>query len=151
MDYGKIKSTIFYARLGLMSLTAAIVPITSIAQDICGTSLFESEPDAANLMNQAIELLDVLEDNGVVAFQGIGVPMSIVAVRGAMRDGVSSATLLACVVNAESIEFSVDGTNRVVYCPPPFGGSSSAADSMAGQLFCTNEVAALSKFLGSEG
>ena len=58
VDFSRLKTTLAYTRLGLVSLTAAIAPITSTAQELCGVDLFEGEPDADNLMNQTVEFLD---------------------------------------------------------------------------------------------
>lgn len=152
VDFSTLKSTLAYAQLGLISFAAATVPIVGVAQELCGSELFAGEPDAAGLMNQTLEMLDVLEANGVVAFQGVEGRMSIGAVRSALRDGVGSASLLACVLNAQSIEFAAGSSNHVVACPKPFGGGGGGATGpSAGQLFCTNEVAAYSQYLGSEG
>ena len=154
-DFVKLKTTLAYARLGLVSLTAATVPITAAAQELCGTELFEGLPDADSLMNRTIEFLNILENNGVVAFQGSEGRISIDAVRRSLQDGVGSATLLACVVDSVSIEFAVGADNVVVGCgtlgAPPFlqsGGSNSG--STAGRLFCKSEVAAISQYLSSE-
>jgi hypothetical protein len=154
-DFVKLKTTLAYARLGLVSLTAATVPITGAAQELCGTAFFEGVPDAADLMNKTVELLNILENSGVVAFQGSEGRISIDAARRSLQDGVGSATLLACVVDSESIEFAVGAGNVVVGCgtlgAPPFlqsGGSNSG--STAGRLFCRSEDAAISQYLGSE-
>ena len=97
-DFDKLKTTLAYARLGLVSLTAAVAPITSTAQVLCGTDLFEGEPDAASLMNETVEFLNILANSGVVAFEGADGRVSVYAARRALQDGVGSASLLACIV-----------------------------------------------------
>ena len=155
VDFGKLRTTLAYARLGLVSLTATIAPITGTAQELCGTDLFEGEPDAASLMNQTVEFLDILKENGVVAFDGNEGRLPIDDARRALEDGVGSASLLSCVVNSESIEFA-DGTeNRIIECdtagaPSLFRSSGAGAAPSKGQLFCTSEVTAISQYLGSE-
>lgn len=158
VDFSKLKTTLAYARLGLVSLTATIAPITGTAQllqELCGTELFEGLPDADFLMNRTVEFLDVLENNGVVAFQGSEGRISIDAARRSLQDGVGSAILLACVVDSISIEFAVGARNRIIGCntegaPSLFGAGGPSTGSTTGQLFCTREVAAISQYLGSE-
>ena len=154
-DFSKLKTMLAYSRLGLVSLTAAVTPITAVAQELCGTDLFAGEPDAASLMAQTGEFLSILESNGVVAFQGGEGRMTIESVRRSLEDGVGSATLLACVVNSEAIEFAVGATNVVVGCnplgaPSLFQSNDSSTGASGGRLFCTTEVAAISPYLGSE-
>ncbi len=155
VDFRKLKTTLAYARLGLVSLTAAIVPITGTAQELCGIELFEGEPDAAGLMNLTLEFLDILEINGVVAFQGSEGRVSVNAARQSLHDGVGSATLLACVVYSESIEFAVGSRNQIIGCdidgvPSLFQKGGRSTGPTTGRLFCTNEVASISQYLGSE-
>ncbi|MBF9035883.1 hypothetical protein HKCCE2091_16670 [Rhodobacterales bacterium HKCCE2091] len=155
VDFRRVKTTLAYARLGLVSLTAAVMPITATAQELCGTDLFEGEPDAADLMAQTLEFLDLLETSGVVAFEGVEGRMSIGAARQALQDGVGSASLLACVVDAESIEFAVDGQDLIVGCdaggmPSVLGSGGASPDPTTGALFCTTEVATVSQYLGSQ-
>lgn len=156
VDFSKLRTTLAYTRLGLVSLTAAVAPITATAQELCGTDLFEGEPDAAELMNQTVEFLDILKTNGVVAFEGFEGRMTVDSARQAIQDGVGSASLLACVVNSESIEFIEDEEVRVIACgsagaPSLFKSSNiETPATTGGQLFCTQEVAAISKYLGSE-
>ncbi len=154
-DLRRLRTTLAYARLGLVSLTAAIAPITSTAQELCGTDLFEGEPDAARLMSQTIAFLNILEENGVVAFEGTEGRMSIGAARRALRDGVGSASLLACVVNSDSIEFTGSAQNQIIACstaagPTLFQSGGQSTAPATGQLFCTSEVATISQYLGSE-
>ena len=155
-DFSRLKTTLGYARLGLVSLSAATVPITATAQEICGTELFEGEPDAADLMNRTVEFLDVLQSNGVVAFQGSEGRITIDAARRSLQEGVGSATLLACVVDAEAIQFGEGADSVVVGCgalgsaPSIVQSDGSGAEAPSGQLFCTNEFAAISQYLGSE-
>ena len=146
-DFSRLKTTLAYVRLGLVSVTAAIAPITGAAQELCGTDLFEGEPDAASLMNETLEFLDVLEDSGVIAFQGIEGRMSIDAARRALQDGVGSASLLTCVVDAVSIEFSDGAENHVIVCN---AAGNPSTELTTGQLFCTSEIATVSQYLGSE-
>jgi len=153
VDFSKLKTTLAYARLGLVSLTATIAPITGTAQELCGTELFEGEPDAMNL---TLEFLGILESNGVVAFQGSEGRISIDAARRSLPDGVGSAILLACVVDSISIEFAVGARNRIIGCntegaPSLFRAGGPSTGSTTGQLFCSREVAAISQYLGSEG
>lgn len=152
-DFARLKTTLAYARLGLVSLTAAVAPITGAAQELCGPDLFAGEPDADRLMNRTMQFLNVLEANGVVAFQGIEGRMSVDDARRALQDGVGSANLLGCVVNATSIEFAGSAGNQVVACGS--GGQTSLLEPgggvpSAGQLFCTAEVTRISQYLGSE-
>jgi hypothetical protein len=155
VDFSKLKTTLAYARLGLVSLTATIAPITGTAQELqeyCGTELFEGEPDAMNL---TVELLGILESNGVVAFQGSEGRISIDAARRSLQDGVGSAILLACVVDSNSIEFAVGARNRIIGCntegaPSLFRAGGPSTGSTTGRLFCTREVVAFSRYLGSE-
>lgn len=152
-DFDGLKRTLAYARLGLVSLAAVVAPITGAAQELCGPDLFAGEPDADRLMNRTLELLNVLEANGVVAFEGVEGRMSIDSARQALQDGVGSASLLGCVVNATSIEFAGDQGNRVVACGSVGGPSvvqSGGGVLTAGQLFCTAEVSRISQYLGSE-
>ncbi|WP_425091508.1 hypothetical protein [Tropicimonas sp. S265A] len=153
--FQRLKTTLAYARLGLISLTATIAPITGTAQELCGTDLFEGEPDADILMNLTVEFLDVLESNGVVAFQGSDGRVSIDAARQALQDGVGSANLLACVVNSDAIEFAGGAQNQVIGCgtggqPSLLQAGSPRIGTATGQLFCTQEVVARSQFFGSE-
>lgn len=146
-DFRKLRTAFAYARLGLVSLSAVIAPIAGAAQELCGAELFEGEPDAAQLMNETIEFLDILESNGVIAFQGTEGRMSIDAARSALRDGVGSASLLTCVVNATAIEFS-DPTKRSIVVCDSEGNPNTPLTT--GQLFCTSEIATISQYLGSE-
>ena len=155
VDFSRLKTTLAYTRLGLVSLTAAIVPITSTAQELCGVDLFEGEPDADNLMNQTVEFLDILKTSGVVAFQGSEGRMTVDNAREALQDGVGSASLLACVVNSESVEFVEEEKVRVIACgasgqPSLFQATNIDTSPTVGQLFCTQEIASISKYLGSE-
>lgn len=151
----QLNTTLKYARLGLISLTAVIVPITSVAQELCSNELFEGEADSAALMSQTVEFLDTLKANGVTAFEGSEGRLSIDKAREALQDGVGSVKLLSCVVNSDSIEFSDGDGSQVVACDSA-GGSVPAASARTnsshspGQLFCTAEVAAVSKYVGSE-
>ena len=152
-DFGRVRTTLAYARLGLVSLAAAVAPITGAAQELCGPDLFAGEPDADRLMNRTMQFLNVLQANGVVAFQGAEGRMSVDDARRALQDGVGSASLLGCVVNATSIEFAGSAGNQVVACGA--GGQTSLLApgngvSSAGQLFCTAEVSRISQYLGSE-
>ncbi|MBF9031603.1 hypothetical protein HKCCE3408_14470 [Rhodobacterales bacterium HKCCE3408] len=154
-DFGRLRTTLAYARLGLVSLTAAIVPIAGTAQQLCGSDLFEGEPDADSLMAQTLEFLDILEIGGVVAFEGVEGRMSIGAARQALQDGVGSASLLACVVDAESIEFAGGEEGVIVGCdaggaPSILGSSGSSPDPTTGALFCTTEVATIAQYMGSQ-
>lgn len=115
-DFRKLSTTLAYARLGLVSLTAAVAPITGAAQELCGTDLFAGEPDEASLMGKMIEFLDILETNGVVAFDGSEGRVSVSAARQALQDGVGSATLLSCVVNSDTIEFTDGDQNLIIAC-----------------------------------
>lgn len=146
-DFSRLKTTFAYARLGLVSITAAVAPITGIAKELCGTDLFEGEPDAAGLMNETIAFLDILASNGVIAFEGSEGRIAVDAARRALQDGVGSASLLTCVVNAVSIEFADGAENRIVVC-----NSARNPDTQltTGQLFCTSEVATIAQYLGSE-
>ncbi|MAQ82545.1 MAG: hypothetical protein CMH12_04860 [Maritimibacter sp.] len=135
-DFRKLSTTLSYARLGLVSLTAAIAPITGAAQELCGADLFEGEPDADSLMAKTLEFLDLLEASGVVAFTGVEGKMSVTAAREALLDGVASATLLTCVVNADSIEFNDGSENLVIACgglgtPTVIAAPAPAADDVA--------------------
>ncbi|MEM9319061.1 MAG: hypothetical protein AAGA70_08640 [Pseudomonadota bacterium] len=162
-----MKKTLAYARLGLVSLSATIVPITATAQELCGSDLFAGQPDAASLMDQTLEFIDILETSGVIAFQGNEGRLTTGAARQALQDGTGSASLLACVVSAEAIEFSGDGQEHIIRCSPTGVPSLlqlvsastgtlarpervAAPGSTAGHLFCTTEVAALSQYLGSQ-
>lgn len=154
-DFNRLKTTLAYARLGLISLSAAIVPITATAQELCGVDLFEGEPDADNLLRETLNFLDVLENNGVVAFDGQEGRMSIGSARQALSEGVGSASLLACVVNSSSIEFALGNQNQVIGCdtggaPSLFQSGGSNPAVTGGQLFCTTEIVTISRFLGSE-
>jgi len=154
-DFGKLKTTLAYARLGLVSLTAATVPIAVTAQELCGIEMFEGESDSADLMNKTSEFLGILENNGVVAFQGAEGRMSIDAARRSLQDGVGSATLLACVVDSMAIEFADGAGSVVVECgslgaPSLLQSGGSTSGTTSGRLFCTSEVAAISQYLGSE-
>ncbi|MDJ0858649.1 MAG: hypothetical protein QNJ03_06200 [Dinoroseobacter sp.] len=156
-DFDKLKTTLAYARLGLVSLTAAVAPITSTAQVLCGTDLFEGEPDAASLMNETVEFLNILANSGVVAFEGADGRVSVDAARRALQDGVGSASLLACIVNSDSIEFAGGPQNQVIGCgvggQPSLVQPAVARANIApstGQLFCTAEVATVSQYIGSE-
>lgn len=154
-DFKKLKTTLAYARLGLISLAAAVVPITSTAQELCGTDLFQGEPDAARLLSETVKFLDILETNGVLAFQGSEGRISIEAARKALEDGVGSASLLSCVVNSDSIEFGADGQKQIVGCdvlgtPTVVQPGSTDIVSRNGQLFCTREAVTISQYLGSE-
>ena len=154
-DFNKLSTTLAYARLGLISLSAAIVPITATAQELCGTDLFEGEPDAASLLNETLGFLDVLESNGIVAFDGKEGRMSIGAARQALSEGVGSASLLACVVNSSTIEFALGAQNQIIGCdtagaPSLFQSGGSNSSLTGGQLFCTTEIVTISRFLGSE-
>lgn len=146
-DFRKLKTTLAYARLGLVSLTTVVAPITGAAQELCGTELLEGEPDAGRLMDETIEFLDILERNGVIAFQGVEGRISVDAARRALRDGVGSASLLTCVVNAVSIEFSDTASNKIVVCDTDGNANTPLT---TGQLFCTSEIATISQYLGSE-
>ncbi len=135
-DFRKLNTTLAYARLGLVSLTAAIAPITGTAQELCGADLFEGEPDADSLMAKTLEFLDLLEASGVVAFTGVEGKLSVASARQALLDGVASATLLTCVVNADSIEFSDGAENLVIACgglgtPTIVTAPAPAADDVA--------------------
>ena len=154
-DFNRLKTTLAYARLGLISLSAAVVPITATAQELCGVDLFEGEPDAADLLNETLDFLDVLENNGVVAFDGNEGRLSIGAARQALSEGVGSASLLACVVNSSSIEFALGAENQIIGCdgagaPSLFQSGGSNSSVSGGQLFCTTEIVTISRFLGSE-
>ena len=154
-DLKKLKTTLVYARLGLVSLSAIAVPITSTAQELCGMDLFAGEPDAASLMATTLEFIDILEANGVVAFQGSEGSVPIGSVRSALLDGVGSATLLSCVVNAQAIQVSNGTSDQLVNCnagglPRTLLAGSAGSSSPSGQLFCTTEVATTSQYLGSE-
>jgi len=154
-DFNRLSTTLAYARLGLISLSAAIVPITATAQELCGTDLFEGEPDAASLLNETLNFLDVLESNGIVAFDGKEGRMSIGAARQALSEGVGSANLLACVVNSSTIEFALGAQNQIIGCdtagaPSLFQSGGSNSSPTGGQLFCTTEIVTISRFLGSE-
>jgi len=146
-DLAKLKTTLAYARLGLVSLAAVAAPIASLAQELCGTELLEGEPDAARLMGETIEFLDILEANGVTGFRGVEGQVSIDAARRALRDGVGSASLLTCVVGATSIEFADTASNKVVVCD--IAGNPNTALT-TGRLFCTAEIATIARYLGSE-
>lgn len=111
-----LRKTFAYARLGLVSLAATVAPMTAIAQDLCGADLFAGEPDADSLMAQATDFIDLLASNGVIAFQGREGRVAIQEARAALQDGVGSARLLVCVVEAETIEFNTDGETTVVAC-----------------------------------
>ncbi len=155
VDFSKLKTTLAYARLGLVSLAATIAPITGTAQELCGTELFEGLPDADFLMNRTVEFLDILENNGVVAFQGSEGRISIDAARRSLQDGVGSVILLTCVVDSNSIEFAVGARNQIIGCntegaPSLFRAGGPSTGSTTGRLFCTREVAAISQYLGSE-
>ncbi|MDJ1007889.1 MAG: hypothetical protein QNJ13_08700 [Paracoccaceae bacterium] len=150
-----MKTTLAYARLGLVSLAAAVAPITGAAQELCGTDLFEGEPDAAVLMDRTIEYLDILKENGVVAFQGDEGRMSVDAARKALEDGVGSASLLACVVNSNSIEFAGEAGSQIIGCDPISGpmffqSGGTSPGPTTGKLFCTQEVVTMAQYLGSE-
>lgn len=125
--FQSLKTTLTYARLGLVSLSAVIVPITATAQELCGLDLFAGEPDAVELMNQTIVFLDILETEGVSAFLGREGRISITDARQALQDGIGSASLLACVIDAEAIEFTGElagGENGVVVSCNSFGAAS---------------------------
>jgi len=148
-------TTLRYARLGLVSLSVTIVPITAAAQEICASDFFEGEPDAANLMNQTIVFLDVLKDNGVIAFEGAEGRLTVDSAKQALVDGVGSFDLLNCVVNSDSIEFADGAGSKVISCGN--GGGASVARTSVGapspsssQMFCTTETATVAQYLGSE-
>lgn len=154
-NFNRLKTTLAYARLGLVSLSAVIAPITATAQELCGTDLFEGEPDAQELLQETLDFLDVLENNGIVAFQGSEGRVSISAARQSLNEGVGSVSLLACVVNSASIEFAMGAQNQVIGCdtagaPSLFQTANVNPMPSAGKLFCTGEMVAISKFLGSE-
>lgn len=154
-NFKRLKTTLAYARLGLVSLSAAIAPITATAQELCGTDLFEGEPDAQDLLNETLNFLDVLENNGIVAFEGSEGRISVSAARQSLNEGVGSASLLACVVNSAAIEFAIGAQNQVIGCdtagaPSLFQSGSPNPTPSGGQLFCSSEIVTISKFLGSE-
>lgn len=154
-NFSKLKTALAYARLGLISLSAVISPITVTAQELCGTALLEGEPDAEELLNETLNFLDILKSNGIVAFEGSEGRVTIEAASQALREGVGSASLLACVVNSESIEFAIGAENQVIGCdtvgaPSLFQAGSPSPAPTGGQLFCTGEIVTISKFLGSE-
>ena len=153
-DFKKLKTTLAYARLGLISLSATVVPINAVAQELCGTDVFEGQPDEAFLMAQTMEFFDILEGNGIVSFEGAEGRMSIESARQALQDGVGSAILLSCVLSSSSIEFTGNSENVIVACnssglPTPFRFQRREG-SNSGQLFCRTEFAAYSRYLGSE-
>lgn len=147
-DFSNLKTTLAYVRLGLVSLSAAVAPITGAAQELCATDMLASEPDAASLMNNTLAFLDTLEEGGVVAFEGSEGRMSVGAVRRALLNGDGSASLLTCVVNASAMEFSDGATSRIVACD--FAGNPNT-ELTTGQLFCSREATTIAQYLGSEG
>lgn len=129
--FKSLKTKLAYARLGLLSLGAVVAPITSTAQELCGSDLFIGEPDAAELMDQTLLFLDVLESEGVTAFVGREGRIGIMDARQALQDGIGSASLLACVVDAEGIEFEGEEGAVVISC------NATGAASLAPQLSAT--------------
>lgn len=173
--FKRVRNTLVYARLGLVSLGAAIAPISLAAQELCASDLFAGEPDEAELMAETLEFIDILENGGVTAFHGKEGRLTIQDARQAIQDGVGSAFLLSCVVDAEGIEFSEAEEDVVVSCdsvgmasvfqavnrtsgPPqrPWSAADrtdtgiSTFGPSAGKLFCTTEVAAFAPYLGSQ-
>lgn len=115
-DFKRLGTTLAYVRLGLVSFTAMVLPITAVAQELCATDLFAGEPDEARLIEATFEFFDILETNGVVAFEGSEGRLSVGGARRALEDGVASASMLSCVVNADTIEFASGTENRVIAC-----------------------------------
>lgn len=154
VNFVKLKASLRYARLGLISLSAIVAPVTVVAQELCALEMLEDEPDADALLANVVEFLDVLETNGVVAFEGQEGRVSIDSARRSLQDGIGSVSLLSCVVMAESIEFSGAGGNTVIACG---GGASSLfpAESSSrlgsASLFCASETASFTEYLSSEG
>ena len=106
-------------------------------------------------MSDTLDFLNILETNGVVAFEGSEGRMSVDLARQALQEGVGSARLLACVVNSASIEFAFGSERQVIHCdssslPAVFQTEGPSPTKTAAQLFCSSEVATISKFLGSE-
>lgn len=172
-DFRRLAATLAYARLGLVSLTAAIAPIAGAAQELCGVDLFEGEPDADILMERTMAFLDILEEGGIVAFDGQEGRVTLDGAREALREGVGSASLLACVVDAEAIVVDAEGDGHIIRCgtegaaalvsplradiaPPsrpwPVVGAveTAALGQQTGALFCTPEIASFAQYMGSQ-
>lgn len=173
VDFRDLKTTLAYVRLGLVSMTAAILPVTATAQELCGIDLFAGEPDAAGLMNEMNTFFDILEGGGIVAFDGLEGRVTIEGARQALQEGVGSAQLLSCVIEAEAFVFETDGKDHIVSCGPEGSASlvqpvradlgppsrpwpvvgpveTASIGRSQGSLFCTPEVAAFAQYLGSQ-
>lgn len=173
VNFGRVKTTLAYMRLGLVSMTAAVAPIASTAQELCGLDLFVGESDAESLMDQTLAFLDILEGGGIIAFDGREGRITIDHAREALRSGTGSASLLSCVVEAEALIIEAGGRDHIVSCgaegaaalvqpiranlaPPtrpwPVVGpvQTAALGRSQGSLFCTPEIASVAQFLGSQ-